>query len=116
MPAATIDEYLAGIPGDKRTALEALRAQIRAVAPDAAEGISYGVPGFKLDGRYLVGFSATADACSFYTGRGALETFADELQGYRQWKGTINFPVDRPLPADLVTRIVQLRLAEFRSR
>jgi len=115
MRTATIDQYLAGIPDHKRAALETLRAQIRVAAPDARETISYGVPTFKLDGRYFLGFSATRNACSFYTGRGPLEAFADQLHGYRLWKGTINFPVERPLPPNLVIAIVRLRTAEFRG-
>ncbi len=75
--------------------------------PDATEAISYGIPGFKLDGRWLVGFSATKKHCSFYTGAGPLKTHADALAGYQLWKGTINFPADRPLPDDLVSQLVQ---------
>ena len=116
MSPATVDEYLAALPHDKRAALEAIRAQIRAAVPDATEAISYGMPGFKLGGRYFMGFGATKRGCSLYTGRGALEVFADQLRGFRQWKGTINFSIDRPLPADLVADIIDLRLAEFQSR
>ena len=63
MPPATIDDYLAGVPDDTRGALERLRAQIHAAAPDATETITYGMPGFKLDGRYFVGFSASKAHC-----------------------------------------------------
>jgi uncharacterized protein YdhG (YjbR/CyaY superfamily) len=115
MPAASIDEYLAGLPDDKRAALERLRQEIHAAAPDAVEAISYGMPAFKLDGRYFAGFSATKRHCSFYTGRAPVDALSAELAGYRLWKGTINFPPDRPLPSALVTRLVQLRLAEFRA-
>jgi uncharacterized protein YdhG (YjbR/CyaY superfamily) len=114
MPASTIDEYLASLPDEKRKALEMLRTQIRTVAPDAVEAMSYGMPAFKLDGRYFAGFGATRDTCSFYTGRGPIEAFAPLLQGYRLWKGTINFPASRPLSADLVRKILETRLAEFR--
>lgn len=107
MSAATIDEYLATLPEDKRAALERLSEQIRAAAPDATEAISYGLPGFKLGGRWLVGFSATKKHCSFYTGAGPLNAHRDELAGYQLWKGTINFPPDRPLPPELVSRLVQ---------
>jgi len=115
MPASTIDEYLEGVPEDKRLALERLREQIRAAAPDAVEVISYGVPGFKLDGRYLVGFSAAKAFCSFYPGRAPILAHADELRGYRVLRGTISFQPDHPLPPDLVTRIIQVRIAEHRA-
>ncbi len=116
MPTGTIDEYLAALPDGKRAALERLRAQIRAAAPDAVEGIAYGMPAYRLGGRYLVGFGVTKDGCSFYVGREPLNAGVEELGGYRLWKGTINFPVDRPLPEELVARLVRLRVDEFRAR
>jgi uncharacterized protein YdhG (YjbR/CyaY superfamily) len=116
MAAATIDEYLAGVPDDKRVALERLRAQIKAAAPDATESISYGLPTFKLDGHWFVAFGVAKNHCSFYAGAAPLEALAAELAGYRLWKGTINFPPDRPLPADLVTRLIEVRIAEHRAR
>lgn len=112
MAAATIDEYLAGVPDDKRAALQRLREQIHAAAPDATEAISYGLPTFKVDGRWLVAFGVAKKHCSLYTGGAAIEANADELAGYRLWKGTINFPPDQPLPAELVTKLVQARIAE----
>jgi uncharacterized protein YdhG (YjbR/CyaY superfamily) len=116
MVAATIDEYLAGVPDDMRVALERLRAQIKAAAPDATESISYGLPTFKLDGHWFVAFGVAKNHCSFYAGAAPLEALAAELAGYRLWKGTINFPPDRPLPADLVTRLIEVRIAEHRAR
>ena len=116
MAAATIDEYLAGVPDDQRAALERLREQIHAAAPEATEAISYGVPGFKLGGRYLVGFGATKEQCSFCTGRAPIEAYAEELTGYRLGKGTINYPPDLPLPGELVARLVNVRVAERRAR
>jgi len=115
MPAATIDEYLAGVPDDKRAALERLRQLIRAAAPAATEAISYAMPAFRLDGRYFVGFSAAKDHCSFYVGRAPLTALATELADYRLWKGTINFQADHPLPAELVTKLVGMRVAEHRA-
>jgi len=115
MKARTIDEYLVGVPELQRGALERLRAQIRTAAPDAEEGISYGMPAFKLDGRFFVGFGAGKDHLSLYAGKAPLGAFKAELGGYRLWKGTINFKADRPLPADLVTRLVEFRIAKFRE-
>jgi uncharacterized protein YdhG (YjbR/CyaY superfamily) len=111
---ATIDDYLAALPDDQRAALELLRGQIRAAAPQAVETIAYAMPGYRLDGRYFLGFAATKRACSFYPGHAPLIELAGELADYRTQKGTINYPADRPLPADLVARIVAVRLAEFR--
>jgi uncharacterized protein YdhG (YjbR/CyaY superfamily) len=116
MAAATIDEYLAGVPDDKRAALERLREQIHAAVPDAIEAISYGLPTFKLDGRWFVAFGIAKKYCSFYAGGAPLEALADELAGYRLWKGTINYPADQPLPAELVTKLIRVRLAEHRAR
>ena len=116
MVAATVDEYLAGVPDDKRVALERLRAQIRAAAPDATESISYGLPTFKLDGHWFVAFGAAKNHCSFYAGAAPLEALAGELAGYRLRRGTINFPADRPLPAELVGRLIEVRIAEHRER
>jgi uncharacterized protein YdhG (YjbR/CyaY superfamily) len=116
MAAATIDEYLAGVPDDKRAALEQLRQQIRSAVPDASESISYGLPTFKLDGKWLVAFGIAKGYCSFYTGRAPMEAHAAELAAYRLWKGTINFPPDRPLPPDLVTTLVREAVLATRAR
>jgi uncharacterized protein YdhG (YjbR/CyaY superfamily) len=115
MPSATIDDYLAVLDHDKRAALDRLREQIRAAVPDATETIAYGVPGFRLDGRYFVGFAAAKTQCSFYAGRAPIMALADELAAYRVWKGTINFRPEKPLSPELVTRLLAIRVAEFRS-
>ncbi|MGE5156163.1 MAG: iron chaperone [Betaproteobacteria bacterium] len=115
MPPATIDDYLAGLALDQRAALDQLRQQIRAAVPDVTETIAYGAPGFRLDGRYFVGFAAGTTQCSFYTGRAPIVALADELTAYRVWKGTINFRPEKPLPAGLVTRLLAIRVAEFRT-
>jgi uncharacterized protein YdhG (YjbR/CyaY superfamily) len=114
VPTATIDEYLACVPHEKRVALERLRAQIHAAAPDATEAISYGLPTFKLDGRWFVAFGATKGRCSFHAGAAPIAALSAELAGYRLSKGTIAFEAATPLPEDLVTRLVQVRVAEFR--
>ncbi len=84
--------------------------------PDAVESISYGMPAFKLDGRYFVGFSATKAHCSFYAGKAPTVALATELTAYRTWKGTINFQADEPIPAELVAKLVAVRIAEYRTR
>lgn len=115
MARTQVDDYLARIPGDKRAALMRLQAQIQAAAPDAIEAIAYGLPAFRLGERYFMGFGATKRSCSFYAGRAPVQVFADQLAGYRAWKGTINFVPDRPLPAALVAALVEVRLEEYQT-
>ena len=111
-----IDEYLAPLSADKRAALERLRKAIRAAAPGAEECISYGVPGFRLDGRLLVSFGAAARHCAFYPGAFPVSAHKDELKGYSTSKGTIRFQTDRPLPANLVRKLVKSRIAQYAER
>jgi uncharacterized protein YdhG (YjbR/CyaY superfamily) len=109
----TIDEYLARLSEDERGALERLRKTIRSAAPRAEECISYQLPAFRLDGKVLVLFGASASHCSFYPGSGtAVEAHEDELESYSVSKGTIRFQPDKPLPASLVRKIVKYRIAE----
>jgi uncharacterized protein YdhG (YjbR/CyaY superfamily) len=112
----TIDEYLALLSGEKRAALQKLRAAIRSAAPGAEECISYQVPAFRLRGRMLVAFAAAAKHCAFYPGAYPVKALKDELQGYDTSKGTIRFPGDRPLPATLVRKLVKARIAEDAAR
>lgn len=110
---ATIDEYLASVSDEKRIALERLRRIIRDAAPAAEECLSYQVPAFRLDGRLLVAFGASAKHCSFYPGSSTtLDGFESELKGYETSKGTIRFQPDDPLPAALVRKLVKARIAE----
>jgi uncharacterized protein YdhG (YjbR/CyaY superfamily) len=111
--AKTIDEYLAGLSDDKREALERLRATIRAAARGAEEYFSYGLPAFRLDGRPLVAFGATATHCAFYPMNGTtVDAHKDQLKGYEISKGTIRFQPAKPLPATLVRKLVKARIAE----
>jgi uncharacterized protein YdhG (YjbR/CyaY superfamily) len=115
--AATVEEFLAAIPQEQRVALEKLRTQIRAAVPEATESINYGVPAFKLGGRPLVSYAAAKDHCSFYVQSPAvMEAHAADLTGYETTKGTVHFSVDRPIPADLVTKLVKARIAETQER
>jgi uncharacterized protein YdhG (YjbR/CyaY superfamily) len=109
----TIDEYLALWSADKRATLEKLRKDIQAAAPKAEEAISYGIPAFRLDGRLLVAFGAAVKHCAFYPGSHPVEAHKGELRSYDTSKGTIRFPVDRPLPATLVRKLVKARIAEY---
>lgn len=107
-----IDEYLAGVPEPARSTLTKIRAAIRAAAPpEATEIISYRIPAFKYKG-VLVWFAAFSDHCSLFPTAAIVEAFKEELKPYRTSKGTIHFPVDKPLPASLVKKIVKARVAE----
>jgi uncharacterized protein YdhG (YjbR/CyaY superfamily) len=116
MTAKTIDEFLAGVSSDKRAALEKLRRTIRAAVPKAEECINYGVPAFRLDGKLLVAFGAGAKHCAFYPGAHPNEAHKDELQVYSTSKGTIRFPADSPLPAALVRKLVNTRIAQHAEK
>ena len=112
----TIDDYLAGLPADKRAALEKLRKTIRAAVPDAEECISYQIPAFRQNG-VLVGFGATANHCAFFLFNSTtVAAHKEDLKGYDTSKGTIRFQPERPLPAALVRKLVKTRLAENNQR
>ena len=115
MPTPEVDAYLAALPAADRAALEHVRATIRLAAPDATEGIGYGIPVFRWMGS-LIGYGATPKHCALYVMSPAtLDTFRPELAGRTLSKGTIQFTADDPLPDDLVTRIVEARMAENRA-
>ncbi|MFL5242019.1 MAG: iron chaperone [Gemmataceae bacterium] len=109
----TIDDYLVPLSADKRAALEKLRKAIQAAAPKAQECISYGLAAFRLDGKPLVAFGATASHCAFYPMSSlTVEAHKDELKSYDTSKGTIRFPADWPLPVALIKKLVKARIAE----
>ena len=114
---ADVNRYLAAVGEPARGTLQKLRATIRAAAPkEATEVLSYRIPTFKYKGG-LVAFAAFSGHCSFFPmSRAVMEQFREELQGFPTSKGTIRFPVDKPLPATLVTKIVRARIAENRNR
>jgi len=111
----TIDEYLRALPADQRRALEKVRAQIKAAAPKAEEHIAYGLAGFKVDGRPLIYIGAAKNHCALYGAR-ADDALADQLKGFKQSKGTIQFTPDKPIPAGVVKQIVKARLAALEDR
>src|SRR5216684_6503816 len=105
-----VDEYLAGIPEPARSTLNKMRAAIRSVVPpEATETISYGMPAFKRKG-VLVWFAAFSKHCSLFPTASVIEAFKNELKGFTLSKGTIQFPVDKPLPAALVKKLVKARV------
>jgi uncharacterized protein YdhG (YjbR/CyaY superfamily) len=110
----TVDDYVASAPKDQRAALEKLRKTIKAAAPNATEGLSYGIVGFKQHGKYVVYFGSWKAHIALYGAGGRLiDAHAAELEPYVQSKGTIQFPADKPLPYALVTRIVKARIVEI---
>lgn len=112
----TIDEYLAGVPEPGRTTLSKMRAVILSVAPKGTEEIiSYKIPAFKYK-NVLVWFAAFADHCSFFPTAAVIEAFREELAGYKLSKGTIQFPLNKPLPAGLVKKMVQMRVAQVEKK
>jgi uncharacterized protein YdhG (YjbR/CyaY superfamily) len=113
---ATIDEYIASFPPDIREKLKNIRAVIRTIAPDAEETIRYGIPTFRLDDRNLVHFAAFKDHLSFFPTPSGVEKFRKELSSYTVSKGTIQLPLDKPVPYDLVERITRFRAEENRKK
>lgn len=108
-----VEDYLAALPEASRAALQKLRKTIKAAAPAATETISYQMPTFKDNGRFLVSFAAFKDHCSLFPASEAvIEALGEELKPYFSGKGTIRFHADRPLPAALVKKIVKVRLEE----
>jgi uncharacterized protein YdhG (YjbR/CyaY superfamily) len=108
-----IDEYLAGVPEPARTTLEKVRATIRsAVPPETTEAISYRMPTFRYKGA-LLAFAAFSKHCSLFPmSLAVMAAFQNELKGYDTARGTIHFPLDKPLPATLLKKLVKARLAE----
>jgi len=107
----SIDEYIGTFPAEIQSKLEAVRAPIKAAAPEAQEKISYQMPTFFLNGN-LVHFAAFKKHIGFYPAPRGLEAFKDELSGYKGAKGSVQFPLDQPLPLELIGKIVKFRLAE----
>ena len=107
----TIDEYIATFPTEVQKLLQEMRATIRAAAPEAQEKISYQMPTFYLKGN-LVHFAAHQKHIGFYPAPSGIEAFQAELAVFKGAKGSVQFPIDQPLPLDLVRRIVEFRVAE----
>jgi uncharacterized protein YdhG (YjbR/CyaY superfamily) len=111
----TIDEYIAGFLPDVQEILQQVRMTIRQAAPDAEETISYQIPTFRLKGN-LVHFGAFKAHIGFYPAPSGMEKFKDELSACEGSKGTVRFPLDRPVPFDLISKIVEFRVGENLAR
>jgi uncharacterized protein YdhG (YjbR/CyaY superfamily) len=109
-----VDAYLAALPDEQRIALRDVRRTIKAAAPEAVEAISYGIPGYKFRGRPLIHFGAGKNHCAIY---GALvaDTDKDALKGYNTSKGTIRFSPEKPLPPELLMKLVTARLKDIEA-
>jgi uncharacterized protein YdhG (YjbR/CyaY superfamily) len=108
----TIDDYIKTFPEDVQIILEKLRRTIQKAAPEAVETISYGIPTFKLNGRYLVYFAAWKNHIGFYPMPSGAKAFKKELSVYNQGKGSIQFSLDKPIPYDLISKIITFRVRE----
>jgi len=111
-----VDAYLQAVPEPHRSTLTRLRATIGALLPDAEQGIAYGVPTFKLRGKGVAGLGYFKNHCTYFPMSGSITAqLAEQLRDYRTAKGSIQFPVDAPLPDELVASLVEARLAEIRG-
>ena len=113
MSQQEIDEYLANLDEPKRTTLQQLRQTIRSVLPQAEEGISYGLPAFRLQGKVIAGFAAFKNHLSYLPHSGSVfAEMPDDVAGYVTSKGALQFPIDRPLPKALVKKLITIRLKQ----
>ena len=114
--ASSIDEYTAEFPLETQKVLEELRALIKAAAPEATETISYAIPTFDLNGHHLVHYAGYEKHVGFYPTGSGVEAFKEQLRPYKSGKGSVQFPLGRPLPTDLIRRIVAFRVEEESRR
>ena len=112
----SMDEYIATFPDETQKILKEVRATIKAAAPETGETISYGIPTFTLNGTYLIYFAGWKNHISIYPIPTGTETFNKQISHYVEGKGTLKFPLDKPLPLKLITKIVRLRVNENRKR
>lgn len=113
---SNIDQYIAGFPAETQEVLEQVRSAIRSAAPEAEEIISYAMPTFKFMGRNLVHFAGYEKHIGLYPAPVAMEAFKKDLHAYKTGKGSVRFPLDKPMPLDLIARIVKFRIEENRIK
>lgn len=111
--ADNVQDYINQFDGEVKARLLQLREIVTTAAPDAQEGIMYGLVGYKLNGKPLVYFGGFAHHIGFYATPQGHEAFASELSGYKQGKGSVQFPLDHPLPIDLIKRMVQFKVRQL---
>ena len=110
--AANVEEYLKQFPAETRQILQDIRAAVMKAAPKAEEGISYGMPAYKMNGKPLVYFGGYEKHIGFYATPTGHEEFKKALSGYKQGKGSVQFPINEKMPMALITKIVKFRLQE----
>jgi uncharacterized protein YdhG (YjbR/CyaY superfamily) len=117
-PAApqTIDDYIANYPENIQALLKKMRETIKKAAPDATETINYGIPTFTLAGRNLVHFGAAKKHIGFYPTPSGIEKFQKELSKYEGAKGSVQFPLDQPIPYALIAKITKFRVKEMADK
>jgi uncharacterized protein YdhG (YjbR/CyaY superfamily) len=111
-PVATIDEFIGGFPADVQAILLKIRSFIKDLAPGAVEAMAYGIPTFRLNGKNLVHFAAFETHIGFYPTPSGIAAFKDELKPFKSSKGAVQFPLDKPMPYDLIEKMVRFRVAE----
>jgi uncharacterized protein YdhG (YjbR/CyaY superfamily) len=107
-----VDEYITGFPPEVQQIMHEIRRIITDAAPDAVEGMAYGMPGYKTHGKPLVYFAGYKKHIGFYATPTGHSAFAEELAQYKQGKGSVQFPLDKPIPYDLIHRIIVFRALE----
>ncbi|MCC6724384.1 MAG: DUF1801 domain-containing protein [Saprospiraceae bacterium] len=110
--ANNVEDYIAGFPAETQSVLQQVRAAIKAAAPDAVECIAYAMPAYKLNGHPLVYFAGYAGHLGFYATPTGHTEFAEELSKFKQGKGSVQFPLNQPMPLELISRIVKFRATE----
>jgi uncharacterized protein YdhG (YjbR/CyaY superfamily) len=117
MSEQEVDEYLANLDEPKRTTLQQVRQTIRTIVPQAEEGISYGLPAYRLQGKVIAGFAAFKNHLSYLPHSGSVfDEIPDDVAGYVTSKGALQFPIDRPLPKALVKKLIAIRLRQVGQR
>ena len=112
----SVDEYIKNFPEEVQVLLEQVRSTIKTKAPKAVEGIAYQMPAYKIKGKPLVYFAAYKNHIGFYATPTGHSAFAEELSKYKQGKGSVQFPLDEPIPFDLIERIVAFRAQEIQLK
>ncbi len=110
-----VENYIATFPTEVQQILRQIRKVILQTAPNAVEKVAYGMPGYKLNGKPLVYFAGYAKHVGLYATPVAHEAFANELKGYKQGKGSVQFPLNKPIPFDLIKRIIEFKLNQQKN-
>ncbi len=113
----SVEEYFTGLTEEQRKALQKLREQIRAASPEATEAVYYSMPSFRYQGKALVSYAAFKDHLSLFPlGASVLDALGDELKDFRTSKGTLQFTIEKPMPAALVKKLVKARMAQIDAK